>query len=239
MTASNTQESFKLNRFLSQRFTTLFLKTSITPNQVTSLSLVFGIFSGFLFSRGNYPFSVLGALAFQIAVTLDNCDGEIARSKKLKSVFGGWFDVIADVLVDIALFSGITLGLLRAKAQGPLVPLGVLCILGCLINFLIVILQKIKGFGPAVYNQKHPTGTNRKNIIYQIIDALREGDSSWFVMLFVFFNQSKYLLWFASFYIQVLWISALFLNFKWIFAAPLKNDETSESFPNGRLQNLK
>ena len=239
MTASNTQESFKLNRFLSRPFTTLFLKTPITPNQVTGLSLGFGILSGFLFSKGNYHFSVLGALAFQIAVVLDNCDGEIARSKNLKSVFGGWFDVIADVMVDISLFSGITLGLLRAKVQGPLVPIGVLCVLGSLINFLVVTLQKIKGFGPAVYNQKHPAGTNRKNIIYQIIDALREGDSSWFVMLFVFFNQTIYLLWLASFYIQILWLSALFLNFKWIFAAPLKNNETSESFLNGRAQNSK
>src|SRR3989338_4064177 len=202
MTASNIQESFKLNRYLSRPLTTLFLKTPITPNQVTGLSLGFGILSGFLFSKGNYHFSVLGALAFQIAVVLDNCDGEIARSKNLKSVFGGWFDVIADVMVDISLFSGITLGLLRAKVQGPLVPIGVLCVLGSLINFLVVTLQKIKGFGPAVYNQKHPAGTNRKNIIYQIIDALREGDSSWFVMLFVFFNQTIYLLWFASIYIQ-------------------------------------
>ena len=236
MTASNTQESFKLNRFLSRPFTLLFLKTPITPNQVTSLSLAFGILSGFLFSKGDYHFSVLGALAFQIAVVLDNCDGEIARSKNLKSVFGGWFDMTADVMVDVALFSGITLGLLRAKVQGPFLPLGLLCILGSLINFLIVVLQKIKGFGPAVYDQKHPAGTHRKNIFYQIIDALREGDSSWFVMLFIFFNQTKYLLWFASIYIQVLWFSALFLNFKWIFSSSLKNNETSRSFLNGRTR---
>ena len=239
MTASNTQESFKLNRYLSRPLTTLFLKTPITPNQVTSLSLGFGILSGFLFSKGDYHFLVLGALTFQAAVVLDNCDGEIARSKNLKSVFGGWFDVAVDVIVDIALFSGITLGLVKAGAHGPFLLLGFLCILGSVMNCLIVILQKIRGFGPAMFNRPHPEGIDRTNVFFQIIDALREGDASWFIVLFVFFDNTLYLLWFSVFYMQVLWLSALFLNFKWLFASPLKNNETSESFLNGKVQNSK
>lgn len=230
MRTSAVLESFKLNRFLSRPLTALFLKTPTTPNQVTCISLVFGLLAGALFSKGTYPFAILGALAFQAAVVLDNCDGEIARAKNLKSVLGGWLDVAVDVIVDIALFSGITLGLAKAGAHGPFLLLGFLCILGSLINCLIVILQKIRGFGPAVFNRPHPEGIERTNIFFKIIDALREGDASWFVVLFVLFDKTLYLLWFSAFYIQILWLSGVVLNFKWMFTPPLRSHSKSSFF---------
>ena len=224
MNSSGSPESFKLNRFLSSPLTAVFLKTPLTPNHITFLSLSFGILSGFFFSRGHFSSSLLGALSFQIAAILDNCDGEIARAKNLKSKFGGWFDIVADVLTDIALFSGITISISKTGAQGPLFFIGALCVTGSLLNFLIVLIEKTKGFGPAVFNQPHPEGLQRKNFIFHIVDALREGDSSWFVLLFVLFNKLSYFLWFGAVYMQLLWVSALLLNFKWLFASGLKNN---------------
>lgn len=226
-------ESFKLNRFLSRPLTAFFLRTPATPNQVTCISLAFGLLAGFLFSRGSTSLTILGALAFQTAVVLDNCDGEIARAKNLKSILGGWLDIAVDVIVDIALFSGLTIGLAKAGAHGPFLLLGFLCILGSVINCLIVILQKIRGFGPAVFNRPHPEGIERINIFFQIIDALRDGDVSWFVVLFALFDKTLYLLWFSAFYMQILWLSAVFLNFKWMFAPPFRGRSKSSSLKNG------
>lgn len=229
MTAVESQESFKLNRFLSRPLTVVFLKTPLKPNHITFFSLLFGIFSGVLFAEGRLEFSLLGALSFQIAAVLDNCDGEIARAKNLKSNFGGWFDIIADVITDIALFSGLAVGISKSGGvQWPVFPAAILCICGSLLNFLIVWIEKTRGFGPAVFNQPHPQGLHRKNIFFLFVDALREGDSSWFVMLFALFNKLSYLLWFGAVYMQLLWISALLLNFKWLFAFSLRTKENSK-----------
>ena len=223
MTALKTQESFKLNRFLSRPLTEILLLTPITPNQITVLSLLVGLLSGFLFSRGQYTSSISGALVFQVAVILDNCDGEIARAKNLKSVFGGWLDVIVDVIVDITLFSGITLGLFKSGFHFWILATGLLCVLGSITNCWIVIIQKNKGFGPAVHDQPHPQGSDRNKFYYQVSNALREGDASWFVVLFTVFNGTQYLLLCASFYMQLLWLTGLMLNLKWLFSVHNEN----------------
>ncbi len=206
-----------INRALSKPLTALLLKTPLTPNQVTLISLGFGILSGVFFAKGDTSFTLLAALFFQIAAVLDNCDGNIARAKDLKSEFGGWFDVVADVLVDLALFSGLTVGLLRQGAKEPVVALGVLCVTGSLINFMIVCLEKKKGFGPAVFDRPHPEGSGRENILHRITEGIREGDSSWFVMIFALFLKTDWLLSLSAVYVQILWISAIVMNFKWLF----------------------
>ena len=206
-----------INRALSKPLTALLLKTPLTPNQVTAISLGFGILSGVFFAKGDTSFALLAALFFQIAAVLDNCDGNIARAKDLKSEFGGWFDIVADVLVDIALFSGLTVGLLRQGAQGPVVALGILCVTGSLANWIIVCLEKTKGFGPAVFEQPHPEGSHRESIFHRIVEGIREGDSSWFVVVFALFSKADWLLWFSAVYMQILWASAIAMNFKWLF----------------------
>lgn len=224
MTVSKRPDGFKINRFLSRPLTAVLLKTPLKPNHITALSLTFGILSGFLFSTGKYHFAALGALAFQIAAVLDNCDGEIARAKGLKSVFGGWFDVTGDVLTDVALFTGLAFGLLKTGMKGPVCVAWILCASGSLINFFIVVLEKIKGFGPAVFDQPHPEGVQRNSIFYDIGDALREGDSSVFVVLFTLLNRTQILLWAGAVYIQIVWLSAVLLNFKWIFGSAERNE---------------
>ncbi len=206
-----------INRALSKPLTALLLKTPLTPNQVTAISLGFGILSGVFFAGGDTASTLLAALFFQIAAVLDNCDGDIARAKDLKSEFGGWFDVATDVLVDIALFSGLTVGLLRQGANGPVVALGILCVTGSLVNLIIVCLEKKKGFGPAVFEQPHPEGSRRESIFHRIAEGVREGDSSWLVVVFTLFSKTEWLLWFSAVYMQILWISAIVMNFKWLF----------------------
>ena len=40
-------------------------------------------------------------------------------------------------------------------------------------NFLIVCLEKIKGFGPAVFERPHPEGSRRENILHKIAEGFR------------------------------------------------------------------
>ncbi len=211
-------KSLKLNRILSKPITFILLKTPVTPNQVTFFNLFLGILSGFLFSQGRYVSCLTGAVAYQLLSILDNCDGEIARAKNLKSKFGGWLDVVVDMINDAALFAGITLGLLKNGTEGPVFFFGVLAVTGSLVHSSIVILEKIKGFGPAVFNQSSPHGSHRGNIFFKILEAVREGDISWAVIGFVILGQTPWLLWLGALYMQFIWLSALTFNFKWIFA---------------------
>src|SRR3989338_3408275 len=111
-----------MNRFLSTFFfTPLLCKTSLTPNQVTVLSLLFGIGSGLLFATGNSSLWLLAAFSLQMAAILDDCDGDIARIKNMRSKFGGWLDVSVDLFVDIAFFGGLAVGLWKQGSQGPVV----------------------------------------------------------------------------------------------------------------------
>ncbi len=208
---------FRLNRLLSKPLTFLLLKTSITPNQITTISLTAGLCAGLFFSQGQYAAAIFGSLLYQFAIVLDNCDGEVARAKNMKSRFGGWYDIVADFMTDIALFAGISLGALRGQAEGPVTLFTFLCLSGAGLHLTLVILEKLRGFGPAVFNAPHPEHEKRQNIFLTFFDALREGDSSWFVMLFALSGKTIWLLWFGGVYMQILWIAAVIMNFQWLF----------------------
>ncbi|MBI4433118.1 MAG: CDP-alcohol phosphatidyltransferase family protein [Candidatus Omnitrophica bacterium] len=205
-----------MNRALSRPLTALLLKTPITPNGITLLSLLFGISGGLLFSRGAYGAGLAAAACYELATVLDNCDGEVARAKNLKSAFGAWLDVIVDVLNDVALFLGIAVGTLKTQNPSLVLTLAALCVSGTLLHFLLVILEKLKGFGPAVFGTPNPNAAARGSFFFKIFDGLREGEASWFVVGFAIIGQTAILLWVGAVYMQAIWIGALLLNFRWI-----------------------
>ena len=60
---------FPLVRHLSSLLTPFLLKVLITPNQITSLSLIFGLLSAIFFSLGEYNAGVIGALFLILSYT--------------------------------------------------------------------------------------------------------------------------------------------------------------------------
>ena len=84
------------------------------------MSLGFGLAAGIACLKGDY-FSILtGALLFLICYVLDNCDGEIARLKNMRSIFGMRYDTFVDWLVHTVFFIGLGWGphLLRGSRGG-------------------------------------------------------------------------------------------------------------------------
>jgi phosphatidylglycerophosphate synthase len=67
----------------------------ITPNQVTSLSLVLVIAAGFLFLNGHFALGLAAAWAMTF---LDTVDGKLARVTVNSSTFGHLFDHIIDLV---------------------------------------------------------------------------------------------------------------------------------------------
>jgi hypothetical protein len=82
---------------------------SITPNQITTLSLAIGLLAAFLYIRGSWA-AHLGAACVVLSLWLDNVDGELARSTGRTSVLGHYYDLAADWGVLVAVFVGIGIG---------------------------------------------------------------------------------------------------------------------------------
>jgi len=84
-----------INRKISTRISAL-LVDHITPNKLTIVTFLFGIFSGLM----NLISVPLAAILYQISSIFDGVDGEIARARMQTSKFGGFFDSILDRYVD-------------------------------------------------------------------------------------------------------------------------------------------
>ena len=100
----------KIDEKLAQRVVRYLIKTSITPNQVTTVSLLFAAFAAVFFTFGIYFFSVIGSLLFIFAKFLDHVDGQLARELKKETKFGWYYDSFVDTATYILMFVGISAG---------------------------------------------------------------------------------------------------------------------------------
>lgn len=85
--------------------------TSITPNYLTTLRLLFGLLATYGLAHGDYVSTNLGALAFVISHFLDHTDGELARITGHSTRFGHIYDLVTDGMVNALMFIGIGIGL--------------------------------------------------------------------------------------------------------------------------------
>ena len=99
-----------LNRPVSLKISALLLKTSITPNQVTVLSFILGLFASLWFSFGHYPYLIAAGILVQLSSVVDGCDGEVARLKLRQTNYGGWFDAVLDRYADGLILFGMVYG---------------------------------------------------------------------------------------------------------------------------------
>jgi archaetidylinositol phosphate synthase len=83
-----------------------FSRAGITPNQISLLSLLFGILCAYFFATGMFP---LGSLMLIISAVLDLVDGSVARMTSRTTRFGAVFDWIVDKYVDALVLLGIGL----------------------------------------------------------------------------------------------------------------------------------
>lgn len=86
--------------------------TSVTPDQFTAVSILFGIGGGVLLAMAGGPLPV-AALCFYLKDIFDSADGQLARAKQISSRRGRFFDSIGDFIVDVSLFAGVCFYLSR------------------------------------------------------------------------------------------------------------------------------
>jgi len=69
-------------------------KLNITPNMITTISIIFGILSAHNIFKGNFKTS---ALLFIISYYFDCVDGKLARKYNMVSEFGDFYDHFSDL----------------------------------------------------------------------------------------------------------------------------------------------
>ena len=92
--------------------------TSVTPNQVTTVSLLFSLVGAALLATGDRSAENWGAGLFMLGRFLDHFDGELARQSGKTSRFGYVYDYVAGCLSYSALFLAFGIGM-RDGLIGP------------------------------------------------------------------------------------------------------------------------
>lgn len=207
-----------VNRIFSRPLTRVFLNTRLGPNQITLLSAAAGVLAFLAFSFGTKASFILGAIFFEAFYILDNCDGEVARAKGRSSKFGSWLDTLVDYAVHVLAFIGITVGVYRMSSSPVILIVGVAATSGVFLSFFVVVMQKTKNYGLAIYGiPKAPKGVVKKvGLLDKLVDMLSVGDFSIVLLLFALFDKMELLLWLGAFGANLFCIVLLVLNFKYL-----------------------
>jgi hypothetical protein len=88
----------------------LIYQTPITPNQITWISLFFGVFGAFLITLGTATGYFIAAMCFIIYNILDCSDGQLARLQNSGTVTGRIVDGSADYIVAVTSYLAIGFG---------------------------------------------------------------------------------------------------------------------------------
>jgi phosphatidylglycerophosphate synthase len=128
---------FDLNEiwyFMNRWAVRLLYPTSVTPNQITFLSLVFGLASAGFYISEIPNALVWGAVFLYGKVFLDNVDGNLARVRGTTSRFGRFLDSLTDFLVTVLVYIAVTLYLVRQTGMLEYWILGLLGLLACFLQ---------------------------------------------------------------------------------------------------------
>jgi archaetidylinositol phosphate synthase len=93
-------------------------RSTITPNQLTTLTLVVALSGAAMLAFGGDAPAAWGAGLFVLARFMDHFDGELARMKRATSKFGYYYDYVTGALSYAALFLGLGIGY-RHGVLGP------------------------------------------------------------------------------------------------------------------------
>ena len=126
------------NRKISTRISRQLVKTPITPNHISLITMCISFYAAYLIADPSYLSLAMGGLLFQFASIIDGCDGEVAKLKFQGSNLGEWVDTIADNVSYLVFLVAVVLGMYRYTGDP-----NVLTLSGLVITFLVVALSLV------------------------------------------------------------------------------------------------
>jgi len=155
--------------------------TGLRPNHITTVALGVGVLGALYFAHGGYHQANLGALLYAVSMLLDHADGEFARATGQTSEFGHVYDRVADLVVKLATFVGMGLGL----RHGPLG--GVASVLSLLSGAALLVIFRSRSElarrrGAEVgFRQPSAGAFEIEDILYLVAPITWFGGLRWFV----------------------------------------------------------
>jgi phosphatidylglycerophosphate synthase len=184
-----------VERPISLQISRVLAPTAITPNQMSVISILVGVFAGPFFLSSRPSLQTAGALLFLAHSILDGCDGELARLKFQQSRLGGVLDFWGDNLVHVVIFACMAVGWSwAAGARWPLF-LGAGAVVGTLGSAGVVywrLMREKDGeeslFTSVSAEPERPLArmldaASRRDFIYLVALLAFAGRSDWFVLL--------------------------------------------------------
>jgi CDP-L-myo-inositol myo-inositolphosphotransferase len=176
-----------VNRRVSLFLTRRLWRLGTHPNLVTAFTLLLGLLAGWAFAQGaGVAWGLVGALLFQLHSILDGTDGELARLLHKESRVGFWFDLVADNLTHVAVFTGLAWGLHADQVPGPWPTVGAAAALGVLLDVLLV--APLLAPGGAMR-------ARRSGLLEKVVDALARRDFTWALFPVVLLGWQGAFLW--------------------------------------------
>lgn len=117
--------------------------SSISPNQITTLRLAFGLGAAAAYAEGSQTWLNIGGGLFIISMLLDRADGILARLSGKMSKFGHYFDLISDSVCTAAIFIGLGIGSRFTALGGWTVVLGFMA--GLAVVFILGVVMWAEG----------------------------------------------------------------------------------------------
>lgn len=149
---------------LARRLVAPLRHTALTPNHVTTLSLLTGLAAAGLLALGG-ALAHVGAGLFVLALVLDHADGELARMTGRTSRFGHYYDLAADATVLTAVFVGIGVGLPSGALDGWAAECGLLA--GLSVAIIISLRTELeRRFGKIATRQPNLCGFEIEDVLY-------------------------------------------------------------------------
>ncbi len=181
-------------RRISLAITRRLVRTSVTANAMTAVSVGVGLAAASFFLSSSASWQFAGALLFLVHSILDGCDGEIARLKFAESRLGGVLDFWGDNVVHSAVFGCMAIG--WSEAAGDVRPLvaGAAAIAGTLASAAFVYRHAMAPApdgpqftsvtaGPATSFSRLADALARRDFIYLVILLSAFGRAHWFLAL--------------------------------------------------------
>lgn len=177
------------NRDLANFIAPKLARTPLTPNHITVMSLSVGVAAAALISTGTHRGFLAGALCLHLSYILDNCDGQVARIKKMSSDWGRRLDYASDIVVDWALWWGLAVASQKQGSGDWVFWVAGLASLGSALNLFRVVRFRTENPKPAeVAEEKKPTSPySLKDFWVNLTD---DGDPSLFVWCFALLGQA-------------------------------------------------
>jgi phosphatidylglycerophosphate synthase len=191
-----------VERRISLALTRRLVRTPVTPNAITLVSVGIGLCGAPFFLSMNPLAQVAGVLLFLAHSILDGCDGEIARLKFLESRGGAVLDFWGDNLVHQCIFTCMAVGwALASHSAWPLV-LGAFAVAGTLGAAAIASRRFING--------QALIGADRA--VARLVEAFSHRDFIYLILVLAFFGRAQ---WFIAltaagtpvFLLLLLWVS--------------------------------